>query len=164
MACLEETLAHFIAALLTYTKAVSDAFLKQLERDYDLICDFFEKHCIKEKVRQTLHINPSVSCCPWNPGTGIAPCPMLAHMPCSSDGIWDVTVTLSLLYMQVTKVCQPLDDLRDVASSDSVDTFVLSYTSLLQVSTHSLLHVLAHTMHCCHDQPPLFLGLPSCIP
>ena len=36
---------------------------------------------------------------------------------------------------QVTKVCQPLDDLRDVASSDSVDTFVLSYTSLLQVRT-----------------------------
>ncbi len=35
--------------------------------------------------------------------------------------------------VQVTKVCQPLDDLRDVASSDSVDTFVLSYTSLLQV-------------------------------
>lgn len=52
MACLEETLAHFIAALLTYTKAISNAFLKQLERDYDLICDFFEKHCIKEKVRQ----------------------------------------------------------------------------------------------------------------
>ncbi|BDA50552.1 Exocyst complex component 3 [Coccomyxa sp. Obi] len=81
VACLEETLAHFIAALLTYTKSITDAFLKQLQRDYDLICDFFEKHCIKEKV---------------------------------------------------TKVCQPLDDLRDVASSDSVDTFVLSYTSLLQ--------------------------------
>ena len=38
--------------------------------------------------------------------------------------------------MQVTKVCQPLDDLRDLAGSDSVDTFVLSYTSLLQVSCH----------------------------
>ena len=36
--------------------------------------------------------------------------------------------------VQVTKVCQPLDDLRDLAGSDSVDTFVLSYTSLLQVS------------------------------
>ncbi len=40
---------------------------------------------------------------------------------------------------QVTKVCQPLDDLRDVASSDSVDTFVLSYTSLLQVRPLSVL-------------------------
>ena len=36
--------------------------------------------------------------------------------------------------MQVAKVCQPLDDLRDLAGSDSVDTFVLSYTSLLQVN------------------------------
>ena len=34
--------------------------------------------------------------------------------------------------LQVSKVCQPLDDLRDLAASDSVDTFVLSYTSLLQ--------------------------------
>ena len=38
-----------------------------------------------------------------------------------------------MMQMQVTKVCQPLDDLRDLAGSDSVDTFVLSYTSLLQV-------------------------------
>ena len=30
-------------------------------------------------------------------------------------------------------MCQPLEDLRDLAGSDSVDTFVLSYTSLLQV-------------------------------
>lgn len=50
VACLEETLAHFIAALLTYTKSITDVFLKQLQCDYDLICDFFEKHCIKEKV------------------------------------------------------------------------------------------------------------------
>ena len=38
-----------------------------------------------------------------------------------------------MLAVQVTKVCQPLEDLRDLAGSDSVDTFVLSYTSLLQV-------------------------------
>ena len=37
--------------------------------------------------------------------------------------------------LQVSKVCQPLDDLRDLAASDSVDTFVLSYTSLLQART-----------------------------
>jgi exocyst complex component 3 len=54
VACLEETVAHFIAALLTYTKTVTDAFLKRLERDYDDICEFFEKHCIKEKVLRPL--------------------------------------------------------------------------------------------------------------
>ena len=43
-----------------------------------------------------------------------------------------------MLVHQVTKVCQPLDDLRDLAGSDSVDTFVLSYTSLLQVICSSL--------------------------
>lgn len=49
-------------------------------------------------------------------------------------------------YLQVIKVCQPLDDLRDLAASDSVDTFVLSYTSLLQVRTvhcHLLLYATA---------------------
>ena len=34
--------------------------------------------------------------------------------------------------LQVTKVAQPLEELREVAASDSADTFVLSYTSLLQ--------------------------------
>lgn len=50
VACLEETMAHFIAALLTYSKSITDAFLKQIERDYAQICEFFEKYCIKEKV------------------------------------------------------------------------------------------------------------------
>jgi hypothetical protein len=40
--------------------------------------------------------------------------------------------------LQVSKMCQPLDDLRDLAGSDSVDTFVLSYTSLLQVCPPAL--------------------------
>ena len=40
--------------------------------------------------------------------------------------------------LQVSKVCQPLDDLRDLAASDSVDTFVLSYTSLLQARAEHL--------------------------
>ena len=35
-------------------------------------------------------------------------------------------------------MCQPLDDLRDLAGSDSVDTFVLCYTSLLQVCPPAL--------------------------
>lgn len=35
--------------------------------------------------------------------------------------------------MQVVKSTQALEDLKELAASDSVDTFVLSYTSLLQV-------------------------------
>jgi hypothetical protein len=53
VACLEETIAHFIAALLTYTKSITDAFLKQVERDREQICDFFDRHCIREKVRHS---------------------------------------------------------------------------------------------------------------
>ncbi len=33
---------------------------------------------------------------------------------------------------QVLKTTQALEDLKELAASDSVDTFVLSYTSLLQ--------------------------------
>ena len=50
MACLEETLAHFCAALLTYAKSITDAFLTRTQADYDAICEFFERFCIKEKV------------------------------------------------------------------------------------------------------------------
>ncbi|CAK0787040.1 hypothetical protein CVIRNUC_010256 [Coccomyxa viridis] len=81
--CLEETVAHYVASLLTYTRAITDPSLKRMEADYQQLCDFFEKSCAKERV---------------------------------------------------SKVCQPLDDLRDLAASDSVDTFVLSYTSLLQTA------------------------------
>ncbi len=57
-----------------------------------------------------------------------------------------------MLMMQVSKVCQPLDDLRDLAASDSVDTFVLSYTSLLQVQ-----YVLTHAYsHCACTSPCVF--------
>ncbi len=51
MSCLEETTAHYIASLLTYTKAITDPFLKRMESDYEQLGDFFEKSCAKERVR-----------------------------------------------------------------------------------------------------------------
>ena len=40
--------------------------------------------------------------------------------------------------MQVRTLAQALDDLRELAASDNVDTFVISYNSLLQVSLSPL--------------------------
>ena len=51
MSCLEETIAHYIASLLTYTKAITDPFLKRMETDREQLFDFFEKSCAKERVR-----------------------------------------------------------------------------------------------------------------
>ena len=51
MSCLEETIAHYIASLLTYTKAITDPFLKRMEADREQLVDFFEKSCAKERVR-----------------------------------------------------------------------------------------------------------------
>eukprot|EP00884_Botryococcus_braunii_P015581 jgi/Botrbrau1/2706/Bobra.0203s0048.1 len=81
--CLETTTAHFIAALLTYPKAITDEFLQVARNDHRLLVQFFERFCPKEKVN---------------------------------------------------KAAQPLEDLREVAGSDSVEAFVLSYTALLQAA------------------------------
>ena len=51
VSCLEETIAHYIASLLTYTKAITDPFLKRMEADREQLLDFFEKSCAKERVR-----------------------------------------------------------------------------------------------------------------
>lgn len=55
MACLEETAAHYCAALLTYAKSITDAFLARTQADHDAITDFFERYCIKEKVLYREH-------------------------------------------------------------------------------------------------------------
>lgn len=47
--------------------------------------------------------------------------------------------------MQVVKSTQALEDLKELAASDSVDTFVLSYTSLLQV--HGLPALPTHELY-----------------
>lgn len=46
-------MAHYIAALLTYTRNITDPFLKRMETDYQQLCDFFEKSCPKERVSDT---------------------------------------------------------------------------------------------------------------
>ena len=51
MTCLEETLAHYMAAAVTYARGINDAFLKRMGADHADICDFFERFCIKEKAR-----------------------------------------------------------------------------------------------------------------
>ena len=51
MCCLEETVAHYVASLLTYTRAITDPSLKRMEADYQQLADFFEKSCAKERVR-----------------------------------------------------------------------------------------------------------------
>ncbi|KAK9827315.1 hypothetical protein WJX81_003676 [Elliptochloris bilobata] len=81
--CLEEGVAHFVAALVTYAQNITDASLEAIQRDHDEISKFFEAFCSKERV---------------------------------------------------VKSTQALEDLKELAASDSVDTFVLSYTSLLQVA------------------------------
>ena len=133
VACLEETLAHYCAALLTYAKSITDAFLARTQADYDAITDFFERHCIKEKARA---LRGSCNCAKHAEGStdsSLSRCAPLGETSCTSCCVQTPQPTGHTPILQVTKVAQPLDDLRDVAASDSVDTFVLSYTSLLQV-------------------------------
>lgn len=49
--CLEEGVAHFVAALVTYAKNITDASVEAIQRDHDEISKFFETLCSKERVR-----------------------------------------------------------------------------------------------------------------
>ena len=82
---LEEGVAHFMAAVVTFTRAITEEGVQRLQSDRDQLVAFFSQHCKHERV-----------------------------------------VTLAA----------PLQDLKDVAAADSVDTFVLTYTTLLQVWLH----------------------------
>lgn len=79
---LEETVAHFMAAVLTFTRAITEEGVITLQTDHDQLVAFFQQHCKPDKV---------------------------------------------------LKLAAPLQNLKDVAAADSVDTFVLTYTTLLQV-------------------------------
>ena len=79
---LEETVSHFMAAVLTQTRAITEQGVQSLQSDYDQLVQAFQQKCKPERV---------------------------------------------------VKLAAPLQDLKDVAAADSVDTFVLTYTSLLQV-------------------------------
>lgn len=82
---LEEGVAHFMAAVLTFTRAITEEGVHRLQSDRDHLVAFFSHHCKPERV---------------------------------------------------VKLTAPLQDLKDVAAADSVDTFVLTYTTLLQVWLH----------------------------
>ena len=78
----EETVAHYMAAVLTFTRAITEEGVTTLQTDHDQVVAFFQQHCKADKV---------------------------------------------------IKLAAPLQHLKDVAAADSVDTFVLTYTTLLQV-------------------------------
>lgn len=80
---LEEGVAHFMAAVVTFTRAITEEGVQRLQSDRDQLVAFFSQHCKPERV---------------------------------------------------VKLAAPLQDLKDVAAADSVDTFVLTYTTLLQVA------------------------------
>ena len=84
---LEETVAHFMAAVLTFSRAITEEGVQTLQADRDQLVAFFQQHCKPDKV---------------------------------------------------VKLAAPLQDLKDVAAADSVDTFVLTYTTLLQVCPKTL--------------------------
>lgn len=78
----DETVAHYMAAVLTFTRAITEEGVTSLQTDHDQLVAFFQQHCKADKV---------------------------------------------------VKLTAPLQHLKDVAAADSVDTFVLTYTTLLQV-------------------------------
>ena len=79
---LEESVAHFMAAVLTFTRAITEEGVQSLQADRDQLVAFFSQHCKPDRA---------------------------------------------------VKLAAPLQDLKDVAAADSVDAFVLTYTTLLQV-------------------------------
>lgn len=88
-------MCHFMAAVLTQTRAITEQGVQTLQSDHDQLVQFFQQNCKPERV---------------------------------------------------VKLSAPLQDLKDVAAADSVDTFVLTYTTLLQV--HVFLPVLTVTRLC----------------
>lgn len=80
---LEESVAHFMAAVLTFTRAITEEGVQSLQADRDQLVAFFSQHCKPDRA---------------------------------------------------VKLAAPLQDLKDVAAADSVDAFVLTYTTLLQVN------------------------------
>lgn len=77
----EEAVAHYIAAILTFTRAITEEGVSRLQADHDQLVAFFQQHCKADKLN---------------------------------------------------KLAAPLQHLKDVAAADSADTFVLTYTTLLQ--------------------------------
>ena len=97
---LEETVAHFTAAVLTFTRAITEEGVARLQTDHDQLVAFFGQQCKADKV---------------------------------------------------ARLAGPLQELKHVAAADSVDTFVLTYTNLLQVPGQysTLVFISCSQLNCC---------------
>lgn len=104
----EETVGHYMAAVLTFTRAITEEGVITLQTDHDQVVAFFQQHCKADKV---------------------------------------------------VKLAAPLQHLKDVAAADSVDTFVLTYTTLLQVC--SLLTSPQHSI--LGSSHPVQFGTSQCV-
>ena len=104
----EETVGHYMAAVLTFTRAITEEGVITLQTDHDQVVAFFQQHCKADKV---------------------------------------------------VKLAAPLQHLKDVAAADSVDTFVLTYTTLLQVC--SLLTSPQHSIP--GSSHPIQFGTSQCV-
>ena len=47
---LEETVAHFMAAVLTFTKSITEEGVQRLQADRDDLVTFFSQHCKADKA------------------------------------------------------------------------------------------------------------------
>ena len=99
-------MAHYMAAVLTFTRAVTEEGVTALQSDHHHLVAFFQQHCNPERV---------------------------------------------------LNLAAPLHRLKEVAAADSVDTFVLTYTTLLQVIiTCSLVPQPCTALICCYAATVLY--------
>lgn len=49
--CLEETVARYLAAMLTYIKTIDEELLERMQRDKETVISAFEEHIRPDKVR-----------------------------------------------------------------------------------------------------------------
>ena len=120
-ALLDECVAHYVAAVLSFLRGVSEEDVAALRRDDAKIRQFFARYTKPEKVGAWGFCGGGIAKAqlPLSPADGILPLPP-AHCSHSLPGL-----------LQVARECQPLTDVCEFLTADSVESFVLSYTTLL---------------------------------
>lgn len=48
--CMQDTAAHYVAAFLTYTKNITDESIRSMQKDEELLTEFFGTICKPEVV------------------------------------------------------------------------------------------------------------------
>jgi hypothetical protein len=153
-----DTVMHYLAGLLAGTKQFSEASSERLDADISALEAFFAQYLKPDKVLRLLRAIPWLLA----PGTLLVGCEMWG-----SDMMWmAVSQAAAAAHLrgtqrcaaQVAKTVQPLHDARGLAAADSVEGFVLGYTSLLEaypgVVATGLVHsrmrarVTVHRMQC----------------